>query len=164
MNALPLCYLSASLLLLCNTRLCITLCAGYFRTWPVRLYIYILYTDGRRTRVAGLHVGGYTFALARVLHMHEEHGVGGVYKRPYAPIYMRTYTYRHTRLHVDRCTCPCSARASRSGAQPIRAPRPGGRFFPKKISRCLRNLASSFFFCSFVLRFSHRALLEETES
>lgn len=102
MNALPLYYL-LFLLLLYVTSLCTTLCAGYFRTWPVR------YTNGRRTRV---ELSVATRSRSRV-HVHEN-DVDDVYKRPY--MHICTYIYTHVRIcthtHVDRCTCPCSARPS----------------------------------------------------
>jgi len=106
-NALPFCYLLLLLLLVFVyvTRLCTTLCAGYFRIWPVR------YTNGRRTRAelsvathvhVHVHVHARARARARVFTRTKRraHVVDDVHKRPY----IRAHT------HVDRCTCPCSAR------------------------------------------------------
>lgn len=119
MNALPLCYLLLHLFLLVVlllrfllyvTRLCTTLCARYFRTWPVR------YTNGRRTR-AELSVATRSRSH-RLAHIHvHENGAADVHKRAYtccararAHIYTCIRTLSRTRAHVDRCTCPCSAR------------------------------------------------------
>lgn len=110
-NALPLYYLPF-LLLLYVTSLCTTLCARYFRTWPVR------YTNGRRTR-AELSVA--TRSRSRV-HVHEN-DVDDVHKRPYIYIYictcMYTYTYTHMYTYTRRSVHLSVLRASLSDTQPI---------------------------------------------
>lgn len=110
---------SLSLSLLYVMGLCITLCAGYFCTWPVR------YTNGRRTRAelsvatrsrSGTDSRSRSCARAR---SRARNDVDDVHKRVRTlHTHTQTYIYPCTHIcirtlaHVDRCTCPCPVRSA----------------------------------------------------
>jgi len=98
-NALPFCYLLLLLLLVFVyvTRLCTTLCAGYFRIWPVR------YTNGRRTRAelsvaTHVHVHVHVHARARARARECSRARNDAHTSLTTYISGRTYAHTHTSI------------------------------------------------------------------